>query len=110
MFRENRNPGSPDDRCDFETDIGVDLNRNYAYKWAFNESGSSNVPCAEDFRGKSPFSEPETRNIRTFLSHNEGKIKIALNIHAWGNLLIQPFNYDTTTANLDLLQNYPSFA
>ncbi len=39
---------------------GVDLNRNYAYKWGMSSSGSSADPCEEDYRGAKPFSEPET--------------------------------------------------
>jgi murein tripeptide amidase MpaA len=39
-------------------DIGVDLNRNYDYK--FRGEGSSNDPCAVETHGPYPFSEPET--------------------------------------------------
>lgn len=34
-------------------DDGVDLNRNYGYKFGFDESGSSSIACAEDYRGPS---------------------------------------------------------
>ena len=39
---------------------GVDLNRNYGYKFAYDDSGSSKDPCDETFRGVEAFSEKET--------------------------------------------------
>ena len=73
-------------------DIGVDLNRNYDYFFAKDNEGSSNKPCQEDYRGEYPFSEPETRNIKNFIDSHPN-IKIALNYHSFGNLIITPFNY-----------------
>jgi len=49
-----------------DADFGVDLNRNYGVTWA-KEEGSSTNPCAGNYRGTHPFSEPETRAIRDFL-------------------------------------------
>jgi hypothetical protein len=41
---------------------GVDLNRNYPFRWgATNEVGSSKNPNRRSYRGLSPASEPETR-------------------------------------------------
>ena len=56
--------------CRSDEDIGVDLNRNYMYKFAFNNKGSSDQPCSEDFRGPTPFSEPETKAVRDFVKEN----------------------------------------
>ncbi len=42
---------------------GIDLNRNYPFAWG-DESGSSSVPESQTYRGTSPFSEPETHNVR----------------------------------------------
>lgn len=72
--------------------LGVDLNRNYGYEWGVDDTGSSGLPCEEDYRGKSAFSEPETQGIRDFVVAHPN-LKIALNFHAWGNLLVVPFNY-----------------
>ena len=49
-----------DYKCRHDIDVGVDLNRNFGYKWGHDDEGSSNGPCEEDYRGPSPFSEPET--------------------------------------------------
>ena len=40
---------------------GVDLNRNYGYKWGYDNSGSSNYTGDETYRGPYAFSEPETQ-------------------------------------------------
>ncbi len=72
---------------------GVDLNRNYEYKFSADDGGSSGAPCSEDFRGTRAFSEPETRAIRDFLLDHP-RVKVALNFHAYGPLFIQPYNYD----------------
>jgi hypothetical protein len=46
-----------DDGC--ASSFGVDLNRNYAFKW--NMGGSSSNPCSETYRGPAAASEPETQ-------------------------------------------------
>jgi len=39
---------------------GVDLNRNYGFKFNYDEQGSSGDECKVDYRGTYAFSEPET--------------------------------------------------
>lgn len=90
--------------------LGVDLNRNYDYKFAMNDVGSSGDPCAEDYRGPHAFSEPETSAMRDFVEARKNSIVMALNFHAYGNLLIYPFNHDTTPANNDLWDKFPQQA
>jgi len=69
-LRKNRNTRPKSDQCSFLS-TGVDLNRNYGYKFEFNsESGGSNDPCAEDHRGTKAFSEPETQAIKNFIENN----------------------------------------
>ena len=81
--------------CAYNEAIGVDLNRNYDFGFAYDDVGSNPGKCEEDYRGPYAFSEPGSRQIRNFLTKNpEGQsVKIALNLHSWGNLLIHPFNY-----------------
>lgn len=64
-IRKNRNPGieHSHDYCGKDS-IGVDLNRNYGYKFGHSMLGSSNEPCYEDYRGPESFSEPETKAIK----------------------------------------------
>ena len=49
---------------DTEND-GVDLNRNFGFKYAYDNIGSSSRGCSEEYRGTSAFSEPETQAIRS---------------------------------------------
>lgn len=75
--------------------VGVDLNRNYDWAFGIDNVGSNGNPCEEDFRGRHAFSEPATKQIKTLIEKTpEGRqIKIALNLHSWGNLLIHPWSY-----------------
>jgi carboxypeptidase T len=81
MWRKNRR--SPD---------GVDLNRNYGYKWGYDNIGSSPDQYNETYRGTGAFSEPETQAIRDFC--NAHNFKTALNYHTYGNDLICPWGYN----------------
>ncbi len=47
--------------------VGVDLNRNYGYKWGYNNQGSSGHPSSEVYRGPSRFSEPAPQGIRALM-------------------------------------------
>lgn len=79
--------------------MGVDLNRNYGYKWDFNPThGGSNDPCESDYRGKEPFSEPETKAMKRFIEKNK-EIVSCMNFHAWGDLWIYPYNYTSDKNN-----------
>jgi hypothetical protein len=115
MIRKNRNADSKlfyqcKDSEDFDRkSVGVDLNRNYGYKFGHDNRGSSNYPCNDDYRGPHPFSEKETIAIRDFIE-NHPEIKIAFNYHSYGNLLITPFNYaNYTESTLNLFMNFTQF-
>ena len=43
---------------------GVDVNRNHATHWGFDNEGSSNDFLSETYRGSAPDSEPETKAIK----------------------------------------------
>merc|ERR1712183_857860 len=51
---------------------GVDLNRNFGYHWSDASplaiQSSSQLSCAETYAGPGPFSEPESQNIRDFVT------------------------------------------
>lgn len=92
LKRKNMNPKY---KCneDFEsTEMGVDLNRNYgAASWS-NPEGSSTDPCNPTFRGDHPFSEPETRAIRDFMTSHKEELKFNYNFHSYGNMWLWPYN------------------
>lgn len=70
---------------------GVDLNRNYGYEWGFDNIGSQPIGSSPWYRGENAFSEPESQAMREFI--NGKSIKMAINWHSYGNLLIYPWNY-----------------
>ncbi len=78
--------------------FGVDLNRNYGYKWGTN-SGSSSNPNNNTYHGTAGFSEPETQSVRDF--SNQHQFIATLNYHAYSNLLIHPWGYSSNTYTPD---------
>ncbi|MDP6954420.1 MAG: M14 family zinc carboxypeptidase [Planctomycetota bacterium] len=70
---------------------GVDLNRNYPYQWGYDNSGSSNNPFSETYRGQSAASEPEVAAMVAFLAGRE--FGTALSIHTYSNLWLSPLGY-----------------
>ncbi len=85
MWRKNR-------RAIGATVFGVDLNRNFGYRWGHDNIGSSSFPPDEIYRGPAPFSEPETQALRDFISAREFVITIFY--HSFSNLLLYPWDYD----------------
>ncbi len=74
---------------------GVDLNRNFPYKWGIDNHGSSSNPGKHNYRGTKPFSEPECQALINFI--NTHKIRTWQNHHNGGNFLIIPFGYKGTS-------------
>jgi len=93
LWRKNR-------RLNSNGTYGVDLNRNYGFQWGVDDVGSSPNPNSAVYRGPGPFSEPETRMVRDFC--NARQFKLALNYHAFGNLLIYPWSYSDAVADPSL--------
>ena len=106
--RKNMHPAKSKVCRDKVEGVGVDLNRNYDFAFGYDNNGSNGGPCEEDYRGPMPFSEPATRQIKNFLEETEeGKsVKIALNFHAWGNLLVYPFNYVDRALDSETILSY----
>ena len=100
FIRKNRNVYDAMKKCTAEYQ-GVDLNRNYDYKFGYNDNGSSGSECAEDYRGPHAFSEPETLAMKDFL-RSHPKVKMAFNFHAYGPLFITPYNWDDRPRNEDV--------
>lgn len=66
------------------TEAGVDLNRNYGYKWGVGNSEGGECD-GETYHGTAPFSEPETRAMRDFLIKTQKEVKFVYNFHCAGN-------------------------
>ncbi len=64
---------------------GTDLNRNYGGFWG--GSGASPNWRSDTFRGSAPFSEPETRNVRSIVSDRQ--VTNLLTLHTYSNLVLR---------------------
>lgn len=116
MWRKNRNPASSGG---VPSRIGVDVNRNYDFLWdfttAFHPSAqasgtlASTDPGSDLFHGTSPFSEPETQNVR-WLFEQFPRIRRFIDIHSYGGDILFPWGDDDNQASA-LSQNFtnPAF-
>lgn len=68
--------------------FGVDLNRNYGFKWG--TGGSDKDTSSEIYMGPEPFSEPETRAIRDFVI-SKPNTKVLLTFHTYSELILYPW-------------------
>ena len=64
---------------------GTDPNRNYAGFWGGR--GASTNWSSDTFRGSAPFSEPETRNIRSIVSTRQ--VTNLITLHTFSNLVLR---------------------
>ncbi|KAH8416591.1 hypothetical protein KR222_010606 [Zaprionus bogoriensis] len=72
---------------------GVDLNRNFGYKWG--GKGTSASPCSQTYRGSKAFSEPETFYISKFISgFPRETFQAYLSFHSYGQYILYPWGYD----------------
>jgi hypothetical protein len=89
-WRKNRQPipGS--------AEIGIDLNRQFGFKWNCCGGGSNN-PASPKYRGPEPWYAPETRAYRDFiLSRIVGgkqQLDVVLSLHAHGRMVLWPYGY-----------------
>lgn len=81
---------------------GVDPNRNYSYQWGDNEGGSSAGQTDETMRGAAPFSEPESRNIRSLVMSRQ--TTGMLTHHTSGKLCMRPWGWTWDVTPDDDLQ------
>ena len=77
-------PGECGDRLN--RDLGVDPNRNYGGLWG--GPGASTDPGYDTYRGATPFSEPETQNIRELVSQEQ--VTTLITNHTFSNLVLRP--------------------
>ncbi|MET8980158.1 M14 family zinc carboxypeptidase [Streptomyces sp. NPDC004539] len=81
------------------TGDGVDLNRNFSYKWGYDDEGSSPNPTSQTYRGASPSSEPETKALDAF----EKRIGFTygINYHSAAELLLYGVGWQVATNTPD---------
>ncbi len=92
-LRDNNNDGTiaPGD--------GVDLNRNFATKWGYDNEGSSPLPGSETYRGPGPNSEPESQALEAFV--DEVGFEFFVNYHSAAELLLYGAGWQVSTPTPD---------
>lgn len=83
-WRKNR-------RNNLDGTYGVDLNRNYGYKWGLSDNGSSSNPNSSTYRGESAFSEPESRAVRELF--HLYRFEALISYHNYSQIILFPWGY-----------------
>ena len=74
---------------------GVDLNRNYATKWGWDNEGSSPQPSSQTFRGSGPNSEPESQHLEALF--DRVGFEHFVNYHSAAELLLYGIGWQVST-------------
>lgn len=91
LWRKNRNPNGGADADGSAPDcVGVDLNRNWGTDWGGLYQAPID-PCAGEYIGEGPFSEPEVAALRELVLATTPAVH--LDVHAFGQLLLGPWSY-----------------
>jgi hypothetical protein len=78
---------------------GVDLNRNFAYKWGYDNEGSSPDPSSDTYRGPSPTSEPENKALEALVKRITPEFFV--NYHSAARLLLYGTGWQVATESPD---------
>ncbi|MEU7819731.1 M14 family zinc carboxypeptidase [Catellatospora sp. NPDC049133] len=78
---------------------GVDPNRNYAFKWGYDNEGSSPDPSSETYRGSGPNSEPESKALDSFFKRVRPDFYV--NYHSAAELLLYGTGWQVSTPTPD---------
>jgi hypothetical protein len=78
---------------------GVDLNRNFPYRWGYDNEGSSPAPSSLTYRGPAPASEPETRAMDRLMRRIGFAFQI--NYHSAAELLLYGVGWQVATPTPD---------
>ncbi|MEU9374681.1 M14 family zinc carboxypeptidase [Streptomyces sp. NPDC048255] len=97
LWRKNLRDNDGDGRT--TSADGVDLNRNFAYKWGYDNEGSSPSPASETFRGAKAQSEPETVALDRF--QKRIGFEYAVNYHSAAELILYGVGWQVATPTPD---------
>ena len=78
---------------------GVDLNRNFPYKWGYDNEGSSPNPASETYRGPSRPPSPRPRRSTRFVA--AGRLEFLVNYHSAAELLLYGTGWQVATPSPD---------
>ena len=96
LWRKNRAPTTHSDFWNGNPScFGIDLNRNFPFKWNTVASASAQV-CSHSYPGPHAASESEVRSVLKFLRMNRlspHKFHAYFNLHAYGRFWLLPWTY-----------------
>ncbi|MPZ97021.1 MAG: zinc carboxypeptidase [Propionibacteriales bacterium] len=78
---------------------GVDTNRNFPYKWGYDNEGSTPQSSGETYRGEGPASEPEVRALLGLMERVG--FEYAINYHSAAELLLYGAGWQVETPTPD---------
>jgi len=78
---------------------GTDLNRNYAYKWGYDNEGSKPDPASDTYRGSGPNSEPEAKALDSLF--RRVSFQFFINYHSAAELLLYGIGWQVSTPSPD---------
>ncbi|KAJ8473835.1 hypothetical protein ONZ45_g16151 [Pleurotus djamor] len=115
FWYKNRQSTGPGSSC-----VGIDMNRNWGYKWKpystpspFGEEEEQSTkkpkrpkkkplpdtPCSVWFPGHRPFESPEVNNVANFIGSlngaggPQGRVKAFVDLRSYGQMLSSPYSY-----------------
>ena len=97
LWRKNLRDNNGDGVID--PDDGVDLNRNFAHKWGYDNEGSEPFPFSDTYRGPGPNSEPETQALDALMARVD--FTFLVNYHSAAELLLYGVGWQVATPTPD---------
>lgn len=84
---------------------GIDLNRNFGFKWGYDNIGSDSLPAGDAYRGPSRFSEAEPGAVRDFVLDTNSNIKLCHSFHSFkeSGMFLYPYGYAVVSSGRDQL-------
>ena len=82
---------------------GVDLNRNFATNWGYDDEGSTTNPTGQTYRGPSAMSEPETQAMEGLMASID--FSFMVNYHSAAELILYGTGWQVDTPTPDDLVN-----
>ncbi|KFB39441.1 AGAP008070-PA-like protein [Anopheles sinensis] len=74
---------------------GVDINRNFSYKWDKVSNDATTDPSEDSYRGPKPFSEIESKFIKRVLVVLKDYLVLYVDLHSPGNNIVFPWSFST---------------
>ena len=93
MYAGRKNGRDTDGDGHYAAGDGVDLNRNYPFRWhGLGEIGSRSPPRDDWYRGPAPASEPETQAMMRLAEQEH--FAASISYHTWDTVVLAPYTTD----------------